>query len=198
MVIMKLRHPTARIPLLIAIGLSLLACSLFTSSAAAPATLGASGELEPSVAAPALATAEAVETPAGSVSTAEAAYDLSQAGLPPGFPIYPGGGDFSGLPGIMLMYTVDADVRTASAFYDEKMKADGWSGYSTGGAAMGECGGDCGPVPTKTPGPGPTATPEGWMHENIQFWTKESQQVNIEFAANPSGGTDITIAFSGQ
>jgi hypothetical protein len=95
------------------------------------------------------------------------------------------------------MYTVDDDVRTASAFYDEKMEADGWTGYSTGGAAEGECD-DCGPAPTKTPGPGPTATPAGWMQQNTQLWTKVDQSVVIGYSANPSGGTDIAIALTSQ
>jgi hypothetical protein len=125
-------------------------------------------------------------------------FDLSQAGFPPDFPVFPGAHSFSGVPGTMVEYKVDADVRTASAFYDQKMKANGWTGFSTGGASQGECGGDCGPVPTRTPGPTPTGTPAGWMRENMQMWTSGNKQVTINYSVNSSGGADISIVFTGQ
>jgi hypothetical protein len=79
--------------------------------------------------------------------------DLSAAGLPPSFPLYPGGYNYSGIPGMMLEYTADADVRTASNFYAAQMGAGGYSDLTGGGGMTGECGGDdCGSVPTHTPG----------------------------------------------
>ena len=125
-------------------------------------------------------------------------FDLSQAGLPPDFPIYPGTHAYTGIPGLLIEYTVDVDVRTASEFYDTGMTALGWTGFSTGGESMGECGGDCGTVPTHTPGPTPTNTPPGWMHENMQMWTSGSNQIVINFSANANGTTDITITITSQ
>jgi len=132
-----------------------------------------------------------IETP-----TIESTFDLSKAGLPPGFPIFPGAYGFSGAPGLILEYKVTADVRTTSEYYDEKMKGNSWTGSSTGGVSEGSCGGDCGPVPTKTPGPGPTSTPSGWMKENTQSWTSGTKQIMITFEAMADGGTDIVIIFT--
>ncbi len=131
-------------------------------------------------------------------SQSNANSDLSQLDLPPDFPIYPGAQNFSGEPGFMLDYTVNADVRTASEFYDQQMKANGWTGFSTGGVSAGECGGDCGAVPTKTPGPGPTATPEGWMKSNDQVWRKDNKTISINFSLNSNGSTEILVIFIGQ
>ena len=124
--------------------------------------------------------------------------DLSQADLPAGFPLYPGGHDYTWIAGMMLEYTADADVRTASGFYAAKMKAAGYSDLLGGGGSTGECGGDCGPVPTHTPGPTPTATPEGWMRSTDQAWMKGSESIVINYLANPDGTTDISIVFAGK
>jgi hypothetical protein len=124
--------------------------------------------------------------------------DLAAAGLPPGFPLYPGGHDFSGIQGMMVEYTVDADVRTASDFYAAQMAAGGYSDLLGGGGMTGECGGDCGPVPTHTPGPTPTSTPEGWMRSTDQVWMQGSKQISINYLANPDGTTDISIVFIGN
>jgi hypothetical protein len=194
---MRTQHRTligkkALLPLLVALVAALLACSLVSGRSVAPST---------PIPKP---TAAVQEVPATRPPVLEATpegggeFDLSQAGLPPDFPVFPGVHSFSGIPGTMVTYTVDADVRTASAFYDENMKANGWTGFSTGGSSEGSCDGDCGPVPTKTPGPGPTATPEGWMRENMQMWTSGDKQVMINYSANSSGGTDISIVFTGQ
>lgn len=170
--------------------------------APAPMTISlqvASADIAP-IAPPGVDISQAAATPSvpGATSETGGGFDLSQAGLPPDFPVYPGASSFSGIPGTMVMYTVDADVRTASAFYDEELKADGWSGFSTGGGSVGECGGDCGPVPTKTPGPAPTGTPVGWMRDNVQMWTSGDKQVVISYSANSSGGTDISIVLAAQ
>jgi len=124
--------------------------------------------------------------------------DLSQADLPAGFPLYPGGHDYTWVAGMMLMYTADADVRTASGFYAAQMGAGGYSDLAGGGGATGECGGDCGPVPTKTPGPTPTATPEGWMRSTEQAWVKGSELIMIDYSANSEGTTDVSIVFAGK
>ena len=123
--------------------------------------------------------------------------DLSQADLPAGFPLYPGGHDYSWAPGLLLKYTVDADVRTASGFYAAQMGLGGYSDIAGGGGMTGECGGnDCGSVPTNTPGPAPTATPQGWMGSTVQAWMKGSEQIVITFSANPDGTTDISVIFA--
>jgi hypothetical protein len=124
--------------------------------------------------------------------------DLSQANLPAGFPLYPGGHDYTWVAGLMLEYTVDVDVRTASGFYAKQMGASGYSDLTGGGGATGECGGDCGPVPTHTPGPTPTSTPEGWMRSTDQAWTKGNELIMINYLVNPDGTTDISIVFSGK
>jgi len=124
--------------------------------------------------------------------------DLSQADLPVGFPIYPGGHGYSWVPGLMLKYTVDADVRTASGFYAAQMGAGGYSDLAGGGGMTGECGGDCGLAPTYTPGSTPTSTPEGWMMSTQQGWMKGSEQIIINYSANPDGTTNITIVFAGK
>jgi hypothetical protein len=179
--------------LLVALVAASLACSLVSGRSAAPSTSTA----KPSAT---LQAAPATLPPVQeATSEADGEFDLSEAGFPPDFPVFPGADNFSGLPGSMVAFSVDADVRTASAFYDENMKASGWTGFSTGGADEGSCGGDdCGPVPTKTPGPGPTATPEGWMQHNGQVWTSGTKQVIIDYSANSSGGTDIMIVFTGE
>jgi hypothetical protein len=154
------------------------------------------------IAPPSLETEQAVRTPAESATTPQSggAFDVSQAGLPPDVLIYPGAHDFSGLPGVMVKFTADADVSTTSEFYDKAMKAAGWSGFSTGGASEGSCGGDCGGnvLPTKTPGPTPTATPLGWMQQNTQMWTSGTSQIMIMYTANPGGGTDIVITVTAK
>jgi hypothetical protein len=138
------------------------------------------------------------ETPANTPQP-EPTYDLSKAGLPPCFEIYPGGYGFSGMPGLMLSYTIDENVRTASEFYDKLLKKCGWSGFSTGGVNEGSCGGDdCGPVPAPTAGPSPTPAPEGWMQQNTQMWTSGSKQIIIDFTVNDNGGTEITVMFTSQ
>jgi len=177
---------------------SVLACSLF-----APRPPGTPEEID-SVPSPAASSALEVTTPLETAivpedaSQPETPFDLSQAGLPPDFPIYPGAYGFTGIPGMMVDYTVDADVRTASEFYDAQMKANGWTGFATGGNVEASCGGDCGPVPTRTPGPNPTATPNGWMDENFQLWTSGSSMVTISFTANDAGGTGIAVVLSSQ
>ncbi len=123
--------------------------------------------------------------------------DLSQANLPEGFPLYPGGHDYTWVAGMMLEYTADADVRTTSSFYAKQMLAGGYSDLAAGGAT-GECGGDCGPVPTKTPGATPTATPEGWMRSTDQAWMKGNELIMINYLVNPDGTTDISIVFAGK
>jgi hypothetical protein len=194
---MRTQHRTligkkAFLPLLVALVAASLACSLISGRSVAPS---------PSIPKPS-ATVQGVPAtqPPVQEATSEAGgeFDLSQAGLPPDFPVFPGAHGFSGIPGTMVTYTVDADVRSASAFYDEKMTANGWTGFSSGGSSEGSCDGDCGPVPTRTPGPGPTATPEGWMQGNVQMWTSGDKQVMINYSANSSGGTDISIVFTGQ
>jgi hypothetical protein len=178
--------------LLVALAAASLACSLVSGRSVAPST---------STPKPSAMVQEVPPTPPPvqeATPEAEGGFDLSQAGLPPDFPVFPGAHGFSGIPGTMVTYMVDADVRTASAFYDEKMTANGWTGLSTEGSIEASCGGDCGPVPTATPGPGPTETPEGWMLENMQLWTSGDKQVMINYSANPSGGTDIEILLMGQ
>ncbi|MCX6070533.1 MAG: hypothetical protein NTU91_06695 [Chloroflexi bacterium] len=194
---MRTQHRTlidkkAFLLLLVALAAASLACSLVSGRSVAPSTSIPER------------TAAVQEVPATQMPVPEATpeadgeFDLSQAGLPPDFPVYTGAHGFSGIPGTMVTYTVDADVRAASAFYDEKMTANGWTGFSTGGADEGSCGGDCGPVPTRTPGPGPTATPEGWMQANEQMWTRGDEQVMIMYSANSGGGTDVSIVFTGE
>jgi hypothetical protein len=178
--------------LLVALVAASLACSLVSGRSVAPPTSIAS----PSAGVREAATAEPPVVEATPEAGGE--FDLSEAGFPPDFPVFPGAYNFSGLPGSMVAFSVDADVRTASAFYDEQMRANGWTGFSTGGADEGSCGGDCGPVPTKTPGPGPTATPEGWMRHNGQLWTSGDKQVMIDYSANSSGGADLMVVFTGQ
>jgi hypothetical protein len=178
---------------LVVLAAASLACSLVSGRSVAPSTSIANPSATVQVV-PATQPRVLEATP-----EADGEFDLSQAGFPPDFPVFPGADNFSGLPGSMVAFSVDADVRTASAFYDENMKANGWTGFSTGGADEGSCGGDdCGPVPTKTPGPGPTATPEGWMRHNGQMWTSGNLQVMIDYSANSSGGTDIMIVFTGE
>jgi hypothetical protein len=123
--------------------------------------------------------------------------DLSQANLPEGFPLFPGGHDYTWVAGMMLEYTADADVRTTSSFYAKQMGSGGYSDLAAGGAT-GECGGDCGPVPTKTPGATPTATPEGWMRSTDQAWMKGNELIMINYLVNPDGTTDISIVFAGK
>ncbi len=186
------------LPALLVAAFFLLSCSLTAPATGGPANgQSATGNGAPLPADQFVETMQAGETSApDSGPQLGNSLDISQAGLPEGFPIYPGGHGFSGTPGIMVAYTVDADVRTASDFYDSQMKAAGWTGFSTGGADIGSCGGDCGPVPTKTPGPAPTSTPSGWMSQNTQMWTSGSSQIMIMYQANPDGGTDITIAMT--
>jgi hypothetical protein len=186
--------------LLSAMVLSVLACSLSAPRSAPPATPEESEPILPPGAATPLEGGTVLETAVapGDTPQPDAPYDLSQAGLPPDFPIYAGAYAFAGIPGMMLEYTVDADVRTTSEFYDAQMKASGWTGFATGGVDEGSCGGDCGPVPTKTPGPDPTATPTGWMEDAFQMWTSGSSMVTIDFSANDAGGTDIAIVFASQ
>jgi hypothetical protein len=144
------------------------------------------------------ASSEAEETPVNT-PLPEPTYDLSQAGLPACFEIYPGGYGFSGIPGMMLSFTIDETVRTASEFYDKLLKKCGWSGFSTGGAIEGSCGGDdCGPVPALTAGPSPTPAPEGWMEQNTQMWTSGTKQIMIDYSVNDAGCTEITVMFIGQ
>jgi hypothetical protein len=205
---MKPRRSSTRttLPLLLVASLLLLSCGLFATPAGQPANQNETGAGRTPLAPPVAETAQAVETPAEESAPATQSgggFDVSQAGLPPCIPIYPGAHDFSGTPGIMVQYTADADVTTASAFYDKAMKGCGWSGYSiaNGGANIGECGGDCGPVkptPTITPGPKPTATPPGWVSENFQVWTSGTGQIMIMYTANPHGGTDIVITMTGK
>jgi len=198
---MKLKHSTPRtpLPLLLVASLMLLSCGLFAPSTGLSATQNGSGAGRTSLAPPGAETAQVIGTPEELADTPQpGGFDVSQAGLPPGVPIYTGAHDFSGMPGVMLKYTADVDVRTASDFYDKAMKAGGWTGFSTGGASAGECGGDCGPVPTRTPGPTQTATPPGWMQENTQMWTSGTSQIMIMYTANPGGGTDIMITVTAK
>lgn len=130
-------------------------------------------------------------TPAGGGS----ALDLSKAGLPPGFPIYPGAHNASGVAGLLVQFTVDADVRTVSDFYDKQLRASGWTGFSTGGAV--QAGGE-GSGSAATAGPPPSPTPVGWMSENTQIWTKGSWHVMIAYSLHPGGGTDLSITLAGQ
>lgn len=200
---MKLRHstPSTTVPLLLVASLLLLSCGLFTTpSTGLSATNNASGAGRTSLAPPSSGTVQAIGTPAELATTPQPGgdFDISQAGLPPDFPVFPGAHDFSGVPEAMVKYTADVDVRTASEFYDKAMKANGWTGFSTGGVSEGSCGGDCGPVPTRTPGPTQTATPPGWMQENTQMWTSGTSQIMIMYTANPGGGTDIIITMTAK
>lgn len=194
----KVNLPRSIFALLISINLFLLACSLLdivkkkTPENAQPtipseedSQLSPTNTITPQF----IATVETQIT----LSSPTEAYDLSQAGLPPGFPINPGGYGFSGIPGILLVYSIDVDVRTASAYYEKELSGLGWTGNLIGGEGEGSCGGDCGPVPTKTPGPGPTATPEGWMRKNTQTWMSGTSMVIIDYSVNPDGGTEISI-----
>jgi len=179
---------------------SVLACSLFAPRSAPPETLEAIDSILPPAATTAPGVTVPLETaivPAGPAQP-EMPFDLSQAGLPADVPVYPGASGITGIPGMMLEFSVEADVRTASGFYDTQMKANGWTGFATGGNVEASCGGDCGPVPTRTPGPGPTATPQGWMRENFQLWTSGSRTISISFSAKDAGGTDIAIVLAGQ
>jgi len=201
---MKPRQAIVRttLPLLLAFSFLLLSCSLFTPSTGLPATQNLPGTGQTPLAPLSSEPIPAGETPEElAASPQPEGFDVSQAGLPPGVPIYPSAHDFSGVPGVMVQYTADADVVTASAFYDKAMKADGWTGFSTGGASQGECGGDCGPgnpTPTPTPGPKPTATPPGFMNQNTQLWTKGTSQIMIMYTANIHGGTDIVITITAK
>jgi hypothetical protein len=205
---MKPRRSSTRttlLPLLVA-SLLLLSCGLFSIPAGQPANQNQNGAGRTPLAPPSSETAQTIETPAEESAPAThsgGGFDVSQAGLPPCIPFYPGAHDFSGTPGLMVQYTADTDVVTASAFYDKAMKGCGWSGYSmgSGGANIGECGGDCGPGnPTLTPthGPKPTATPPGWVSENFQVWTSGTGQIMIMYTANAHGGTDIVMTISGK
>jgi hypothetical protein len=200
---MKLRHSSTgtTLPLLLVASLLLLSCGLFAPSTGLSATQNGSGAGRTSIAPSSSETALAIGTPTESATTPQpGGFDVSQAGLPPGFPVYPGAHDFSGLPGVMVKSTADVDVGTASEFYDKAMKAIGWSGFSTGGASAGECGGDCGgnATPTSTPGPTPTATPPGWMNQNTQMWTSGTSEIMIMYSANPGGGTDVMITVTAK
>jgi len=187
------------------VSLMVLACRLGAPSTAATPTPIANvpGQSSNTLSAPTTApqtessTAQPVPSQTAPAQTATST-DLSQADLPAGFPLYPGGHDFTWVAGMMLEYTADADVRTTSSFYAAQMKAGGYSDLLGGGGATGECGGDCGPVPTHTPGPTPTATPEGWMRSTEQAWMNGSAQIVIDYSANPDGTTNISIVFAGK
>jgi hypothetical protein len=186
--------------LLLLVNLLVLACGLGSAPAgttptrsAGGTTPGSSRSVKPT-ASPQTESSTDLQAPSQTATI----MDLSAAGLPPGFPLYPGGHDYSGIPGMMLTYTVDADVRTASKYYAAQMGAGGYSDLFGGGGMTGECGGDCGPVPTHTPGPTPTSTPEGWMRSTDQVWMQGSKQISISYLANPDGTTDISIVFVGN
>ncbi|MGD0576367.1 MAG: hypothetical protein ABSB61_13545 [Anaerolineales bacterium] len=169
-----------------------------TPSGAGTELLG-SGEATPSIlltlmAGPASPT-ESQAPQAGVVLSA------TQAGLPTGFPIYPGAHGLSGEPGMVLTYTADADVRTTAGFYSTQLKAGGWTSVqSVLGPMTGSCGDStsCGAVQAATPGPTPTATPAGWLSEAYQLWTKGSTRVSIQFSVNDKGGTEVSILLSKQ
>ena len=183
------------------VSLVALACRLGASSTAAAPTPIANvpGQNSNPTSEPTTTPQIAASTDLPAPSQTAPSTDLSQANLPAGFPIYPGGHDFTWVAGMMLEYTADADVRTTSSFYAAQMGAGGYSDIYGGGGMTGECGGDdCGPVPTHTPGPTPTATPEGWMRSTDQAWMKGSAQIVINYSANPDGTTDISILFAGK
>jgi hypothetical protein len=143
---------------------------------------------------PSTRTVASIGLPAPSQTATSA--DLTEANLPAGFPLYPGGHDYSWVPGLLVKYTVDVDVSTASGFYTAQMEAGGYSDLSPGGGITGECGGsDCGAVPTNTPGPTPTSTPEGWLASTDQVWMKGSEQIVINYKAKSDGTTEISIMF---
>ena len=187
--------------MLVLVNLLVLACSLGASSSAATPTSSASIPSQGSnpSSKPTAPPPTAASTGLPAPSQTAASTDLSQANLPAGLPIYPGGHDYSFIPGLMLEYTVEADVRTASDFYAAQMGAGGYSDLAGGGGMSGECGGDdCGPVPTHTPGSTPTATPVGWLHDTTQVWMKDNHQIVIDYLAKPDGTTAISIMFAGQ
>jgi hypothetical protein len=196
---MNLRRYTPRstLTLLIGVGLLFTSCRFFTPSAEPFTTQPASGALPTSTTPPAFATPNPVGTPTAPATTqqSEIIIDPAQAGLPADFPIYPGAKEYSYYLGLFVDYSVDADVRTTSDFYDNKMKAAGWTALSTEGLDQGSCGGDCGPTPTRTPGPTPTATPVGWMRSNTQLWMKDNLKILIEYYVTSGGDTDISISF---
>jgi len=166
--------------------------------AAAPMKISlrvASAQVAP-ISPPGLTQTPAAGAPAASSSPgAGAGFTASQAGLPSGFPIYPGAHDLSGIPGQFVQFTVDTDVRTVSDFYEKQLKAGGWSGFSTGGAMPG--GGE-GEAPAPTAGPAPTATPLGWMSENLQIWSMGNRNITISYKQHPGGGTDLEITIGGE
>jgi hypothetical protein len=186
--------------LLLLVNLLILACGLGSASAGTTPTRSAGGETPSSSRSVKPTASPQTENSTGLPAPSQTATstDLSQSNLPAGFPIYPGGHDFTWVPGLMLKYTVDADVRTASNFYATQMGAGGYSDLAGGGGLTGECGGDCGSAPTYTPGPTPTSTPEGWMGSTEQGWVKGSAQIVIDYLANPDGTTDISIVFAGK
>jgi hypothetical protein len=165
-----------------------------TPTTSAKVTSQGSNPSKPPTSAPHLSASTAQPVPAKTATS----IDLSQIDLPAGFPLYPGGHDFTSVAGLMLEYTVDADVRTASDFYAAQMKLGGYTDLAGGGGVTGECGGDCGPVPTHTPGPTPTATPEGWLRSTDQLWTKGDELIMINYLVKPDGTTDISIMFSSK
>jgi|GEM_PF-1288312 len=135
------------------------------------------------------------------MSQAGVILSASQAGLPIGFPIYPGAHGLGGEPGMVLTYTADADVRTIAGFYSTQLKAGGWTSVQSVLSPMtGSCGdlSGCGAVQAATPGPTPTATPAGWLSEAYQLWTKGSTRVSIQFSVNDKGGTEVSILLSKQ